>query len=174
MGSSGNGAKAGLIAGIAYGVVLAVVAYAALVANKSTVISSITSSLSKSSSTVNITPEQVYNIALIVAPVFVVILGLVGGLILGAIYGRFVEKIPGGTTLMKGVIFGIILWLLVSVLGGVGDLGSYGAGYYLTNIAAGLVGALIFGVLLGTFYGRFSKPKETYELKDDVGAAKVG
>lgn len=75
---------------------------------------------------------------------------------------------------MKGVIFGIILWLLVSVLGGIGDIRSYGAAYYLTDIGAGLVGALIFGVLLGFFYGRFSRPKETYELKDDIGPSNVG
>jgi len=58
----------------------------------------------------------------------------------------------------------VALWVLVSVLGGVGDLGNYGVEYYLANIGAGLLGALIFGVLLGYFYGRFSKPKETYEM----------
>ena len=87
-----------------------------------------------------------------------------GGLILGAIYGKVLERIPGGTPVIKGIIFGAVLWLLVSVLGGLGDLGSYGAEYYLANIGAGLLGALVFGVLLGYFYARFTKPKETYEM----------
>ena len=94
----------------------------------------------------------------------VIIAGVIGGLILGAIYGKLVEKIPGGSTVIKGIIFGAVLWLLVSVLGGLGNYGQYGAEYYLANVAAGLLGALIFGVLLGYFYGRFLRPKETYTM----------
>ena len=161
MGSTGNGAKAGLVAGIAYGAVLGVVSYFTLLSIKSTVIASITKSLPANS---QFTPDQLFNIAVLVAPVFVVIFGLVGGLILGAIYGKLLERIPGGTAMIKGIIFGVALWVLVSVLGGVGDLGNYGVEYYLANIGAGLLGALIFGVLFGYFYGRFSKPKETYEM----------
>ena len=161
MGSTGNGAKAGLIAGIAYGAIIGVVSYFTLLSIKSTVITSIAKSLP---SNTPFTPDQLFNIALIVTPIFVVIAGLVGGLILGAIYGKLLERIPGGTTMIKGIIFGVALWVLVSVLGGLGDLSSYGLEYYLANLGAGLLGALVFGVLLGYFYGRFSKPKEIYEM----------
>jgi F0F1-type ATP synthase assembly protein I len=164
MGSTGNGAKAGLVAGVAYGIVLGIVSYFTLLSIKSTVLADITTSLNNTKSAVNFTPDQVYNIALIVAPVFVIIVGVIGGLILGAIYGKLLERIPGGTPLIKGVIFGIVLWLLASVLLGLGNLGEYGAEYYLTNVGTGLAGALIFGVLLGYFYGRFTKPKETYTM----------
>ncbi len=169
MGSTGNGAKAGLVAGVAYGIVLGIVSYFTLVSIKSTVITDITNSLPANST---FTPDQVYNIALLIAPVFVIIVGVIGGLILGAIYGKLLERIPGGSPVIKGIIFGLVLWLLSSVIGGLGNLGEYGLEYYLANLGTGLVGALIFGVLLGYFYGRFIRPKETYELKDDIGAPK--
>lgn len=171
MGSAGNGAKAGLIAGIAYGIVLGITSYFTLVSEKSTVIADITSSLPSNTS---FTPEQLYNIALIAAPVVVIIVGVIGGLILGAIYGKLVERIPGGSTVIKGVMFGVVLWFLGSVLLDVRDLSEYGVVYYLTDVATGLVGALIFGVLLGYFYGRFIKPKETYELREDISASSAG
>jgi len=161
MGSTGQGAKAGLVAGVGYGAVLGIVSYFTLLSIKSTVITTITKSLPANSP---FTPDQIFGIALLVAPVFVVIFGLVGGLILGAIYGKVLERIPGGTPMIKGIIFGAVLWLIVSVLGGLGDLSNYGAEYYLANIGAGLLGALVFGVLLGYFYTRFTKPKETYEM----------
>jgi hypothetical protein len=74
MGSTGNGAKAGLIAGIAYGAIIGVVSYFTLLSIKSTVITSIAKSLP---SNTPFTPDQLFNIALIVAPIFVVIAGLV-------------------------------------------------------------------------------------------------
>ena len=170
MGNTGNGAKAGLVAGIAYGAVLAVTSYFALISMKSAVIADLTSSLPSNSP---FTPDQLFNIALYLAPVVVVIAGIIGGLILGAIYGKLIERIPGGSPIIKGIIFGAVLWFLVSVLGGIGDLGQYGVEYYVANVGAGLVGALIFGVLLGYFYGRFMKPKETYMHPDEMGASKT-
>lgn len=164
----GTGAKAGIVAGIAYGVILAVVSYFTLLSIKSTVIAAITKALPANS---QFTPDQLFNIALDVAPIFVVIVGVVGGLILGAIYGKVLERIPGKSPVMKGVIFGLVLWFLASVLGGLGNYGQYGAEYYLSQVGSGLVGALVFGVLLGYFYGRFSRPKETYTMVGDLPPA---
>jgi hypothetical protein len=169
MGSTGNGAKAGIVAGIAYGLVLGIVSYFTLLSIKSTVISALSKNLPSNSP---FTPDQLYGIALLVGPVVAVIGGVIGGLILGAIYGKLIERIPGGSPMIKGIIFGAVLWVLLSVLGGLGDYFQYGAEYYLAQVGAGLAGALIFGVLLGYFYGRFMRPKETYELKEDVGAFK--
>ena len=120
MGSTGNGAKAGIVAGIAYGVILAVVSYFTLLSIKSTVITAITKALPANS---QFTPDQLFNIALVVAPIFVVIVGVVGGLILGAIYGKVLERIPGKSPVIEGSH--IRMWscgFLVSVLGGLGDL----------------------------------------------------
>ena len=170
MGNAGNGAKAGLVAGIAYGLVLGIISYFTLLSIKSTVLADIAKSLPSSTS---FTPDQIFDIAVVIAPVVVVIVGIIGGLILGAIYGKLLERIPGGSPIRKGVMFGLVLWLLASVLLGLGNLSRYGAEYYLSNVVTGLVGALLFGVLLGYFYARFMKPKETYELRDDIGPSSV-
>ena len=173
MGSAGKGAIAGLVAGVVYGVFLAVSSYFVLLSDKSTVISEIGKSLPANSTVASqYTPDQLYDIALVAAPVVAAILGVVGGLVVGAVYGRVVERIPGRTPLFKGVVVGLGLWLLLSVLVGLRDLFSYGAGYYLSGVGTGLVEALVFGVLLGYVYGRLVRPRETYELRDDAGVVK--
>jgi|SRR3984957_18367504 len=160
MGSASNGAKAGVVAGVAYGILLSIVSYFTLLSIKSSVISVLSQNLPPSSP---FTPEQLFGIALLLTPVIVAVGGVIGGLILGAIYGKLIEKIPGRSPVMKGIIFGAVLWLLVSVLGGYGNI-QYGLEYYLVQVGTGLAGALLFGVLLGYFYGRFTRPKETYTM----------
>jgi hypothetical protein len=160
MGSASNGAKAGVVAGIAYGILLSIVSYFTLISIKSTVISVLSQNLPSNSP---FTPEQLFGIALLLTPVIVAVAGVIGGLILGVIYGKLIEKIPGKSPVIKGIIFGTVLWLLVSVLGGYNNIG-YGLEYYLVQVGTGLAGALLFGVLLGYFYGRFMRPKETYTM----------
>ena len=157
MGSASNGAKAGVVAGVAYGILLSIVSYFTLLSIKSSVISVLSQNLPPSSP---FTPEQLFGIALLLTPVIVAVGGVIGGLILGAIYGKLIEKIPGRSPVMKGIIFGAVLWLLVSVLGGGYSNLRYGLEYYLVQVGTGLAGALLFGVLLGYFYGRFMRPKE--------------
>ena len=160
MGSASNGAKAGVVAGVAYGILLSIVSYFTLLSIKDSVISVLSQDLPPSSP---FTPEQLFGIALLLAPVIAAVVGVIGGLILGAIYGKLIEKIPGKSPVMKGIIFGAVLWLLVSVLGGYSNI-QYGLEYYLVQVGTGLAGALLFGVLLGYFYGRFMRPKETYTM----------
>jgi hypothetical protein len=170
LGNTVDGVKAGLVAGILYGIVLAILSYFTVLSEKSTIIAAITKNMPANTS---FTPEQLYGIALIAAPVVATIGGIIGGLIIGAVYGRLFERIPGGSSTIKGILVGIILWLLISVIGGAGNL-QYGIGSYLSGIGVGLISALLFGFLLGYFYGRFSRPKGTSELKEDIGAMKGG
>jgi len=168
MGNTTNGVKAGVIGGVVYGIVLGISSYFAVIYEKSRIITALTNSLPANSP---FTPEQLYGIVVLVTPVILTIGGVIGGLIVGALYGKLFERIPGGSATVKGILVAIVLWLILSVAGGIGNL-QYGASAYLSGIGVGLVSALLFGFLLGYFYGRFSRPKETYELKDDVGALK--
>jgi hypothetical protein len=76
-------------------------------------------------------------------------------LIFGIIYGWAYDRIPGRTSAIKGIVFGLILWLIFSVVLGLGNL-QYGIAYYLYGLGEGLITSLIFGVLLGFFYKRFT------------------
>ncbi len=151
MGSTGDGAKAGLVAGIPYGVVEAILVYVSLVSSKTSIEAAIAKSIPANT---NLTASQLYSITLLIAPAVVVVFGVIGGLILGAIYGWKYEKIPGKTSLVKGLVLAAILWVLLSVLGGLGNLQD-GATVYLTQVGTGLGTALLFGVVLAYFYGRF-------------------
>jgi len=157
MGRAIDGAKSGLVAGIPYGIILAIASYFTTVALKSTIIQALTKDLPSNSP---FTPEQLYSITLLIDPIIVTVAGIVGGLILGAIYGWVFPRLPGGRALVKGLIFGIILWVIVSVLAGLGNL-QYSPGFYIAQVGVGLAASVIFGWLLGYFYARFSRPKES-------------
>jgi len=168
MGNTTNGVKAGVVAGVVYGIVLGILSYFTVISEKSRIITALTNSLPPNQP---FTPEQLYGIVLLVTPVLLTIGGVIGGLIVGALYGKLFERIPGGSATVKGILVAIVLWLILSVVGGIGNI-QYGAATYLSGIGVGLISALAFGFLLGYFYGRFSRPKETYELKEDTGALK--
>lgn len=151
MGKAVEGAKAGVVAGIPYAIFEAVTAYTALVEMKSTIMTAIDRALPVNSS---VTPAEVYSIAIVAAPIVAVVEGIVGGVIVGAIYGGVFERIPGKTAIAKGIVVGAIVWLLLNVLGGLGNL-QEGLRLYLADVVVGFVAAMLYGVLVGYFYLRF-------------------
>jgi hypothetical protein len=154
LGNVANGVKAGVVAGVVYGIVLAILSYFTVISEKSIIISALTNNPPANSP---FTPEQLYGIAVLAAPIVALIGGIIGGIIVGAIYGRLFERIPGHSSTVRGIVVGTALWLILSVLGGLGNL-QYGIETYLSGIGVGLISALLFGFLLGYFYGRFSRP----------------
>jgi hypothetical protein len=153
LGNTVDGVKAGFFAGIVYGIVLAVLSYINVTSDKSVIIAAITKNTPATSP---FTPDQLYAIVVIATPVVAAVGGVIGGVIVGAAYGRLFEKIPGASPTVKGIVVAIILWLILSVIGGLGNL-QYGVEEYLGQIGVGLISALLFGFLLGYFYGRFSR-----------------
>lgn len=63
---------------------------------------------------------------MVLAPVGLVLEGIIGGLILGAIFGIVVLRLPGKNDKIKGMAFGLILWILVDVLIGYFSRSEYG------------------------------------------------
>jgi len=155
LGRVGTGAKAGVVSGVVYGAFSAVFAYISSSMIKEQMMAFIEETLPPNSL---VTVEQVYEFLLIFGAVFTVIIGVVTGVIIGAIYGWGYEKIPVGNSIYKGLIFGIILWVIIDVLLGFGNL-QYGTTYFALSLAWDLVIALVFGALLGVFYDKFT-PKE--------------
>jgi len=148
-----TGLKAGVVSGVIYSIILAPFTYLSLILLKEDIVAMIIASLPPGSS---ITPEQAFNFVLIIGIISTFILGLIFGIIAGIIYGWAYEKIPGRTSIIKGIIFGLILWLILSVLLGLLAYLQYGITYYLYSLGGDLIASLIFGVLLGFFYNRFT------------------
>jgi len=144
-----TGIKAGVVSGAILGIVLASFIYLSLILFKEEFMFMI-SLLSDS----QIGAEQLYDIMLLMGPILYFIIGIILGLIVGAIYGRAYDKIPGRTSIIKGIIIGIILWLILPVLLGLGVILPYS--YYAYGLGVDLITYLIFGVLLGYFYNRFT------------------
>lgn len=156
MGRTGTGAKAGAVAGIVYGAIASVISYYTLLSSKAQILSTIQNGLPANSP---LTPDQVYQLALDIAPIVAVVAGIVLGMVVGLVFGWRAESMPGRSYLAKGLSLGIMFWFLFSVLFGLGDL-QYGVTIYLTGLATGIVPALIFGSLLGFLYGRFLPKSE--------------
>ena len=155
MGRLGTGAKAGLVSGVVYGAMSAVFAYISSPMIKEQMMVVIEETLLPDSL---VTAEQIYEFALIFGAVFAVIVGVVAGVILGAVYGWGYEKVPGGNSIYKGLVLGIILWIIIDVLLGIGNV-QYDITYFVLSLAWSLIIALVFGALLGVFYDKFT-PKE--------------
>ena len=127
MGKIGEGAKAGVIAGILLAVIQSITVVALLYAFKSEIVSNIRSALN---------PGTVFNAGseynLIVE--FVVVLEIFGaiiiGLILGLVVGAVSDRLPGKSYIAKGLAFGVVMWLILTVAGGISNL-KYGPSFYL-------------------------------------------
>lgn len=81
----------------------------------------------------------------------------IGIFIWGITYG-ITERNIGGTTFSKGVLFGILIWLIVMIIiMPLSNSGLFATKYGLAGVLFTLILDLIFGVTLSVTYNRFSK-----------------
>lgn len=138
MAEFGRGIKAGIVAGIVYGIIN-VVLVAGLI-------------------------EFIYPgywaiagmvgaVGMIIAvfAVGAIIGGIIAGLIFGAIYAAAYNSLPG-SSVVKGIIIAILLWLIFSVALNYGTIATY-------PILAvfGLMSSLVWGALVGVLWDKFGK-----------------
>lgn len=172
MGRGSTGAKAGAVAGIVYGILIAIFGIIILTVEKTQIISALNSYIAglKVSGAIQLDAQSLYNLALTVLPVTSLIEGIIGGLILGAIFGLAVHRIPGSNDKVKGIVFGLILWLLFTVLLGLSSRAEYGNDYYLLSVVTGLISVVVYGYLLGALFGKWwvepssHKEKESFQI----------
>jgi ABC-type tungstate transport system substrate-binding protein len=100
-----------------------------------------------------------------VLAVDVFLTGLVGGAVLGLILSKVHDRYLRSRSLRtRGIVFGIILWILLSPNG----FGSeFGLLYDTISVLIGLVAYLAYGVPLARFFPRF-KRNITENRKDPV------
>ena len=148
MGKVGTGAIAGAIAGLAWGIL-------------GDMVGLISKTLFKivAGHAASINVAALYNQALNQA---IIIRRIIGGLIIGIIlviiFAYAHNKIPGKNMVVKGEVFGLILWIIFGVL--IGLIGiSFGIVYYLILLLSNIIPLLVFGFILGVLYNK-------WEIKD--------
>jgi len=149
------GIKAGVVAGVVYGVIGAVANYFKLLWLRELILPLIVAAIPAG---YEIGVEEAFALVLISGSFFVFLVGVAMGLIVGGIYGWGYERIPGGTSLFKGLVFGVVIWIVLDVVLGFANL-SYGFVFYVVSLVVGLVSSLIFGVLISIFYNKYM-PKQ--------------
>ncbi|MGI0078407.1 MAG: hypothetical protein ACRECH_02175 [Nitrososphaerales archaeon] len=170
MGSISKGIKAGLAAGVVYAALIGLlhtgflticapyqIAYiqsqtAGL--NPTTVI---TTSLTTITTTVTFPSAQdIFNTDLVVFSLDWAVGALVAGVIYGAIFGAFYERLPGSTSKKKGLYLSIFVFILGIVLGLSGwELGCSPDYYHAIPVLASVPISAAFGYLLGMLYDSF-------------------
>ncbi|OLD02891.1 hypothetical protein AUG19_07000 [archaeon 13_1_20CM_2_54_9] len=155
MAEYGRGAKAGVVAGLVCGVILAIGYYALFTLVQDTVRQAIQDALPVGSV---ITVDQALAAALVLLVVGTFVGTIVVGAILGLVFAAAHNKYMQSKSLaMRGIVFGVILWI-IGILSNIGSF-SYGATYIGLSVLIGLIASLVYGYLLGTFFGRFG-PKQ--------------
>ena len=152
MGKASTGAKAGLISGLIYSALNAALAYYSVLKLKEFIISTIEESLPPNTP---VSAEEAYGLALMMAPIGAFIFGLLLAVIVGAIFGVLYERLPGGKGVSKGLFIGIALWVISLIL----NLRSTYMPTLWFSLISGLVLSLVYGVLLGSLYDRFTTPR---------------
>ena len=93
--------------------------------------------------------------AIYVLAVDVFLTGVVGGAVLGLIFSKVHDRYLRNRSLQtRGIVFGIILWVLLS-LNGFGS--EFGLLYDSISVLIGLVAYLSYGILLARFFPRFKR-----------------
>lgn len=90
--------------------------------------------------------------ASIVLLIFLTIVGLILGIVFGALY----ERLPTTSAISKGIILMVALWvvfgLLIPLVLGIGAAGARVAGVTFASIVTSLIAAIIWGALLGAVF----------------------
>ncbi len=165
MGNGGIGAKAGLIAGVIYGIISGIGSYALLIVYKTQVMKSLSTLITSADKSIGLTAASLYSTELKTAIIGGIFGGLIIGLILGFIFGHIYKKLPGKSNILKGLSFGIILWLIFNVGIGLLNLKTFGITYYISSVGIGIIGVIVYGYLLGYFFGKWNK--DTAEPVDE-------
>lgn len=79
----------------------------------------------------------------------------VGTLIWGLLFGLLIPYLPGGGDARRGLLFGVVAWLVVMVtVFPMAGSGLFGMGFGLVAPLSTLLAHVVFGLVIGSMYAR--------------------
>ena len=158
MSDTTTGLKAGTVAGIVYGILSSIMVVVMYTFFKATIQAAMQNEINQlPSGIMHPTVQTLMTLFLVGGIGGAIIGGIIVGLILGAIFGYAYNRIPGSTSVVKGIFFGLIIWAILDVLLGLADIGTYGTTYYGTTVGSGFVISIIYGYLTGFLFGKWKE-----------------
>jgi hypothetical protein len=144
------GLRAGVLAGLASGILLGALLYLLSASYVDVIRAEIVTALPTNSP---FTVDQLIAFTIDSSFVFSVVGGTIGGAILGLIFGWAESRFwKSRSPVAKGLLFGMVLWV-VDLFENVSTL-VYSLRFFALAVTAGFAANLLFGYLLGRFYGR--------------------
>lgn len=161
------GAKSGIVAGLFYGIIEGVMGYFSVASQKPVVMALISRTVPPGSP---FTSQQLFQAALYGTVVIYIIAGLLIGTFLGVIFALIHGSTPGRSSIMKGMVFGIIIWMIVDTIVILVNF-SLGAVYILITLVINLATSMLYGYILGARFSRYMKKERTIddEIADLLG-----
>ena len=95
---------------------------------------------------------------------FLLVVGIIGGVVFGLIFAAFYNKLPGSKPIVNAFLIAIIYWLIFSVITGLFFKLYYLALYgitYIVDVTIGLIMYLFWGFLFVSFWNKFSKKQKS-------------
>lgn len=85
---------------------------------------------------------------------------MIGTVVWGGLFALLHDRIPGGSTVVRGVVFGIGAWLMMMIaVMPMAGAGLFGMHFGMAAPVMTLLLHMIFGATLGTVYGWRAAPK---------------
>lgn len=106
----------------------------------------------------NVTAKQIYSTQLVVIPIYWGLGALILGVVFGIVFSLLYRVLPGSSSPSKGLAFSLVVFALGFLLG----LPGYGIActpqiLSLLPLILSLPISLVFGYVLGVFYGNFGR-----------------
>lgn len=85
---------------------------------------------------------------------------MIGSIVWGGLFALLHDRIPGGSTIVRGIVFGIGAWLMMMVVVmPMAGAGLFGMNFGMAAPVMTLLLHIIFGATLGAVYGWRAAPK---------------
>lgn len=85
---------------------------------------------------------------------------MIGSIVWGGLFALFQDRIPGGSSIVRGVVFGAGAWLLMMIMVmPMAGAGFFGLQFGMAAPVMTLLLHIIFGATLGAVYGWRAAPK---------------